>query len=362
MIKKILIIGPFSPPITGVSICNDKILDKIPKDYDFKVDYINTTVNSFSEKVGAFSVVKFIKQFVNYIYLYKIVKVEVVYLTIGQTFFGVLKYAPFIYVAKLLNKRVIIHIHGNYLKTQYELLSGFKKKIFYRILKKVDKGIVLSEKLKQNLTPFLSTQKIYVLPNYVENYLLENTKEIITSKYKDQLRIVYLSNLMTEKGIFDLLKALEILQEQKVKFSAKIAGNVDDKIKGEILSRISNIKNCSYEGVVRGEKKKNLLCEANVFVFPTFYKMEGQPISLLEAMATGNIILTTNHAGISDVFSEQNGLFIRKNSPEDIVSKLKIVSDNLVKFEPVMSNNFNYIKTNFTEKIFLQSLIKIVDA
>jgi len=37
--------------------------------------------------------------------------------------------------------------------------------------------------------------------------------------------------------------------------------------------------------------------------------MEGQPISILEAMATGNIILTTNHAGIPDIFEMSVSLF-----------------------------------------------------
>ncbi|MET2986562.1 glycosyltransferase family 4 protein [Aureibaculum conchae] len=361
MSKTLLLIGPLSPPITGVSICNDKIINELPVKYNINVTYLNTSGNIFTEKVGKFSFTKIISQLINYFYLYKIIKVDIVYLTIGQTFYGVLKYAPFIYFAKLLNKKVIVHIHGNYLKTQYDLLSGLKKKIFYNILKKADKGIVLSEKLKDNLTPFLPNQKISILNNYVDNYLLENTNENIFNKYKDELRIVYLSNLMTEKGVFDLLNALEILQQRKIKFTAQFAGNIANNTKDEILNRISKIKNCDYLGVVKGENKKKLLLESNVFVFPTYYKMEGQPISLLEAMATGNLILTTNHAGISDFFSDKNGFYIKKNSPEDIADKLKIVSDNLIKFEPLMINNFNYIKNNFTEKVFLQSLINIFE-
>lgn len=362
MCKKILLIGPLSPPITGLSICNDKIIDKLPREYNIKVKHINTSDNNFTEKVGAFSLVKIINQFVKYFYLYRIINVDTVYLTVGQTFYGVLKYAPFIYFAKFLNKKVIIHIHGNYLKTQYNLLSGFKKRLFSHVIKRANKGIVLSEKLIQNLTPFLPNRKIYILHNYVEDYLFQDSKENVLKKFKDELRIVYLSNLMTEKGIFDLLKALEILQKKKVKFNAQLAGNIDISIKDEILLKISNIENCSYEGVVNGESKKRLLLDANVFVFPTYYKMEGQPISLLEAMATGNIILTTNHAGIPDVFSPKNGFYIEKNSPEDIANKLKNVSNNLVKFEPLMIDNHNYIKGNFTEKRFLKSLINIFNA
>lgn len=360
--KKMLLIGPLSPPITGVSVCNDNIIDKLPKEYQIKIRAINTSSNSFTDKIGKFSLIKLVRQFLNYFYLYKIIGVDTLYITIGQTFYGVLKYAPFIFIAKFLNKEVIIHVHGNYLYEQYKLLSGFRKKLFSYILKKSDKGIVLSESLKQNLTPFLPDRKIYVLNNYVEEYLLQNTERNVMNKLKDKPRIVYLSNLMVEKGIFDLLKALKILQERKVIFSAQFAGNIDSSIKDEVLLKISKIKNCTYEGVVIGEKKKKLLLESNIFVFPTFYKMEGQPISLLEAMATGNIILTTNHAGISDVFSQKNGFYIDKNSPEDIALKLKNVAENLIGFESLMTGNHNYIKKNFSEKLFFRSLVNIINA
>lgn len=362
MCKNILLIGPLSPPITGVSICNDKIIDKLSEKANINVKHINTSGSSFTEKIGSFSLLKLVNQFVKYIYLYRIISVDTVYLTIGQTFYGVLKYAPFIYFARFLNKKVIIHIHGNYLRTEYGLLPEFKKRLFSHILKRANKGIVLSEKLKQNLTSFLPNHKIYILHNYVEDYLMHDIKENVMNKFNDELRIVYLSNLMTEKGIFDLLKALEILQENKIKFNAQLAGNIDSSIKDEILLKVSNLENCSYEGVVNGERKKRLLLEANVFVFPTYYKMEGQPISLLEAMATGNIILTTNHAGISDVFSIKNGFYIEKNAPKDIANKLKMVSNNLAKFESLMIDNHNYIKGSFNERIFLQSLINIFKA
>ena len=103
------------------------------------------------------------------------------------------------------------------------------------------------------------------------------------------LRIFYLSNLMKEKGIFCLLNALKNLEKNNIIYKAKIAGNIDQKYSKEILNLFTELKNAEYIGVVNGDDKKNLLKWGNVFVLPTFYKMEGQPISILEAMATGNV-------------------------------------------------------------------------
>lgn len=355
--KKILLIGPFSPPITGVSICNDKIYNTFRNKTTIKK--INTSNHHFSEELGSFSFKKLFTSAKHCFQLYKIFNVDIVYITIGQTFFGVIKYLPFLLISRILRKKNIIHVHGNFLSKQYAGLKGLKKKLFKYTLKLSHEGIVLSNSLKDNLRPFLSENKIHVIYNFVDNSLLELNADLLENKFNNEIRILYLSNLMTEKGIFDLLSALEILEDKKIKYKASIAGNIDLTIKEKILSKIDSLEFTDYLGVVKGERKKEVLISSNVFVFPTYYKMEGQPISLLEAMATANIVLTTNHAGIKDIFSEKNGFFIEKKSPESIVEKLILLQNNKSNSSKFAIYNHNYIKQNFTEQFFLSSLLNI---
>ena len=120
---------------------------------------------------------------------------------------------------------------------------------------------------------------------------------------------------MKEKGIIPLLKALKNLELSNIKYHAKIAGNIDEKFSKEIFKLLDALEHTDYIGIVNGEAKKNLLEWGNVFVLPTFYKMEGQPISILEAMATKNVVVTTNHAGILDIFKDKvNGFLVHKNN------------------------------------------------
>lgn len=357
--KKVLLIGPFSPPITGESLANDVILKNFSKDLNFKIDYINNAYPVFNEKLGKFSFLKtwfYIKQYIKF---YKILKTQTVYLTLGQTFFGVIKYAPYIIFSKCLNKEVIIHIHGNYLRTEYESLKGYKKGIVKKVISTANKGIVLSESLKPNLNKFIQEQNIYILPNFVENYLIEPLINLENIKDTNSLKILFLSNLMIEKGILDLLNALEMLNKKGINYEAKIAGNIDNSIKEIIIKKISENNSVKYLGVVLGNEKKNLLHWSNVFVFPSYYKLEGQPISLLEAMATGNIVLTTNHAGIPDVFSSLNGFYFNKQNPYDLAKKLQFVEENLLALKSKMIHNCKYASSSFTEEKFINSLKKI---
>lgn len=95
------------------------------------------------------------------VFFLKVWRNDIIYITPGQTFFGVFKYALYVIVASLLGKQIIQHIHGNFLGKQYQMLTGLKKSIFKYIMSKTDKGIVLSDSLKLNFSAFI-LEKIFM--------------------------------------------------------------------------------------------------------------------------------------------------------------------------------------------------------
>jgi glycosyltransferase involved in cell wall biosynthesis len=355
--KKVLIIGPFPNPISGVSIANKVVEEILNADLNFTVENINTSYPIFDEQIGEFSIQKFFFYLRINSSFFKVLKNNIIYITPGQTFFGVLKYALFIVAASALRKELIIHVHGNYLGKEYQSLKGFKRVLFYFLVSRFTKGIVLSNSLKHNLTPFLEDKNIFSLPNFAQDYLYKEDKKFV----KDELRIFYLSNLMKEKGIFCLLNALKNLEKNNIIYKAKIAGNIDQKYSKEILNLFTELKNAEYIGIVNGDDKKNLLEWGNVFVLPTFYKMEGQPISVLEAMATTNLVVTTNHAGISDVFQDKiNGYFVEKNNKNSIEKILSYLAANKSELKKIAEYNKTFFLNNFTVDIFKKNLLEII--
>lgn len=359
---KILIIGPFSPPITGVSFANDTLFDGLKK-RNINVDYINFSYPTLKEDIGVFSLKKTLYYLRLYLYIYKVFFNKTIYMTPGQTFFGVIKYVPFILMVKILRKETIIHVHGNHLWKEYENLKGIQKKLFNLILSSFNKGIVLSKSLRKNLDPFINNENIYEVYNFVEDNILDKvTLNDINSKKLKKLNIIFLSNLMKEKGIYDFLESLLILKKNGVKFKAKVAGAIDSTSENKLNTLFKNLQEeVDYLGIVRGNNKLKLLLNSNVFVFPTYYAMEGQPITILEAMATGNIIMTTKHAGIPDIFNEKkNGVYIEKNDPNDIAIKLQALSNSLDGYNNVVHNNYLEASTKYSTKIFIDKIIKII--
>lgn len=355
---KVLIIGPFPYPISGVSLANKRVKQIIEDQPNYSTGYINTSSPNFDDRIGDFSMKKILNFFHIYLNLFKIFSSNLIYITPGQTFLGIIKYSPFILISSILKKELIIHVHGNHLGLEFKSLRGIKKYIFYFLISKFNKGIILSRSLKKNLTPFLKKEAIFILPNFIEERLFSK-EEVVNDK---ELRIIYLSNLMIEKGVTYLLRSLMSLKNSNIKYKAKIAGNIDDKNKPDILNMINCLPDVEYLGVVEGYEKKEMLDWGNIFVLPTFYKMEGQPISILEAMATKNVIITTRHAGIPDIIKENiNGFFVDIKSDVSITKRLIYLSENINIVTEIANVNKKYASSNFSLDLFKTRLLHIFE-
>ena len=81
-----------------------------------------------------------------------------------------------------------------------------------------------------------------------------------------------------------------------------------DNIERErFISEIKDFKNINYQGIVKGKGKE--IYFMNLIFYFTYDFFEGQPLSILEAYASGCIVLTTKKPGIKDIF-EENQVFL----------------------------------------------------
>ena len=357
MQHNLLIIGPFPGPPKGISLSNQVVANGLVK-RNWNVKKINTEHSEeVNSEIGQFSFDKlsFLK---TYFQGYKILEADAVYITIGITFFGVLKYAPFILLSKILNKKTIVHLHSNHLKKEYQSLKGIKRNVFFKLISSFDAGIVLSNSLRDNLTPFMAENKVYEVYNFVEDKLILSEETVNEKKNFSEIRLFFLSNLLEEKGINILLKVIKRLNKEELFLKVKIAGN---KIIGNNVDALmAELSNVEYLGIVYGKAKQDLLVWGNVFCLPTFFSMEGQPISILEAMAFNNLILTTKHAGIPDICSEENAVFCKEKSEEDLYLKLKFIISNWEELQKKAISNGIYARNKFTETKFISSIENII--
>jgi len=325
---RILMIGPFPPPIHGMSLANRMLRDGLVE-RGHQVETLNTrTEISFGnlKNQGRFTPKRFfgsVSQILKGIF--RILfgpRLDVVYITPAQSEWGYLKYTPFIFSSALRGVRVFIHIHGGYFRTMFDASKGWKRRLIKMSLDRISGAIVLGPSLRHMFEDIVPDEKIFVCPNAVEDEIFA-TREEIEEKIRrwekdDTIRIVYLSNLMRSKGILDLLEAVKTLKNEKIKVHLDVAGAIEPDIESEVRRYFSELEAVvNYHGVVQGVKKKQLLLRNYIFCLPSKHPFgEGQPISILEAMANGCGIVTTNHGGIKDVAERAFSLFCGKEAWE----------------------------------------------
>ncbi len=358
--KTILFIAPLPPPITGMANASRKILDRL--DIKYKIICVNFTKKSFKQGFNSINRLLEIISIICRINKEKD-KVDIVYLTLSQSIAGNIKDLIILFITR--RKKQIIHLHGGGIrKTVYDKNILLRKLNKY-ILKNVDTAIVLSDSLKNLFQYLIPENRIVVVPNYSEDYLLL-PKDDIRKKYNQKkIHILFLSNLLREKGYMELLCAAKILFKKYPNlFEVHFAGGFERmEHEKEFLKKIKDLYYVFYHGVVKEKKRIELYRSSQVFCLPTYYRYEGQPISIIEAYASGCVVVTTDQGGIGDIFiNEKNGYEVEKESIEDLVDKLeKIILSDKNKSEEIGLYNNELIKNKYTETAYVSNIDVIFD-
>lgn len=355
---KILLVGPLPEPINGCSYANDVFRHQAANLGEI-VDSVNTSTSVIAGQQGHFSLGK-VAAFVRcYFKLPIVLGVDVLYITPGQTFLGLVKYAPYMALAAMLRRPYVLHVHGNHLGRNFASLKGVKRCFFQRCVSAASAGIVLSDTLKANFAGLLPPERVFVVENFAGDELFD---AVIPTKPNDQLNILWLSNLMREKGIFEFIEALGRLKSEGRVFKACIAGRMECGIESELREKLGVLSpEVEYVGPVTGQVKIDLLVHSNVFVLPTYYTMEGQPIALLEAMACGNILVTTRHAGIPDIVNESNGYLLPVRDVDALAACFRHIADQLTAdIQRVSAYNRSSAKNRFTERAFTTKILDVL--
>jgi glycosyltransferase involved in cell wall biosynthesis len=124
----------------------------------------------------------------------------------------------------------------------------------------------------------------------------------------------------------------------------------------------SGLEKCvAYHGVVVGRRKEELIKLAHLFVLPTSYPWEGQPISIIEALAFGTPVVATRYRGIPEqVIDGYNGFLVAPNAPEDIAGAVKKIATDSDLYSTLSRNAISHFQGNFTQEVHLHRLISVI--
>ncbi len=125
---------------------------------------------------------------------------------------------------------------------------------------------------------------------------------------QDGINILYAGKLTRAKGVPWLLKSLAQLKE--VPFHLHLVGGSSGPEKQESLDLAAKLGDqVTVHGVLSHEELGHMMRQSQIFVLPSFY--EGLPLVLLEALACGCHIVTTDLPGVKELFSSHSNEMVR---------------------------------------------------
>lgn len=133
--------------------------------------------------------------------------------------------------------------------------------------------------------------------------------------------LAYVGRLVEEKGVGDLIQAVGLLVRRAPATIAIIVGDGQDRSRFETLAdRLGVKEHIAFVGWVAADEIANYLAAADMFVGPSRH-IEGQGLTIAEAMLAGTPVIATPVGGITDlVRHDETGVLVSPESPAAIAA------------------------------------------
>ncbi len=181
----------------------------------------------------------------------------------------------------------------------------------------------------QKLAP-VDLEKIEVVHNWIDVRRFANIRTApdtaehshAEASIDRKTTLIYVGWMHPKKGVQFLIPAIELLSERRQDFRLVMcgAGDLFEELKAQTQA-LGIEEWVDFRGWVKNEEVDALLHQSDIFVLPSL--AEGMPNSLLQAMACGLPVVTTNVSSIPAIVTDGvNGFLIEPGDPQAICDAL----------------------------------------
>lgn len=317
------------PPVNGAAIMGQYVRESKAVNKNFEADFINLTTSFTLDKIGRGHLGKLKVLYRIMGLVFKALRshnYDLCYMSLTAKGKGFYKDFLVVVILKLFQKKIIYHFHN-------KGVSEFSKKginaLLYRFVFKNTKSVLLSPRLYSDIKSFVKELDVYYCPNGIPS-LQTDYEEINENIVVDKVcRFLFLSNMMKEKGVLELLNACHLLKNKKMPFECHFVGawsDISEELFNQKVSELGISNQVFAHGKKYNEDKLEFFRKADVFVFPTYYHNETFGLVILEAMQASLPVISTYEGGIPDVVSDGvTGILVAQRNTAMLADKMELL-------------------------------------
>lgn len=250
---------------------------------------------------------------------------------------------PFVVLAILFHKKIILHIHPTHFYKFLCELVGIEKLFILKILRNVNAIIVLTDEMKIKLERLFPNQLFYVLPNAVDFQQMLPPENL----HRKHNMLLYLGWYIKEKGVYELVDAIEALVKQGIDIKIKFYGTKNFKKFKEYVTNKSLERHIFVNGWIDGYEKIKVLYTCTAIVLPSY--SEGIPNVILEAMATKTPIIATHVGGLKAILDDkENAIIVKAGNISHLAEKIKWCLENSDQRNKIAENAYLKAVKNYS--------------
>ena len=281
-----------------------------------------------------------------------------------STFRSLKRDAANLLIGRMMGRRVLCFWRGweNDCCGKAEFPGGNDSRLC-RIYKMADEHIVLSERFKQDLLRWGFKAPIHVETTVVEDQCLAGSP-VPSASGSARTNLLYLSRVEVAKGVFELLDAFKILKQRNPAYTLTIGGDGPDLEALKAYAKDLELQDVNFTGFLKGQAKVDCYRKGGVFCFLSY--TEGMPNAVLEALAMGLPVVSSDAGGLKDILRDRENGFIvlpdnnaapkKKFAPQAVADAIERLVETPELHERISTINWRYARQRFAAPVVAKRL------
>jgi glycosyltransferase involved in cell wall biosynthesis len=355
----VLLVGQTPPPYHGQAVVTAMLFENNWR--DLKVARLRMSYSDSIDHVGKFGIGKVIHLFALVIKTWWLALTKqprvLYYLPASANKVPVIRDIIYLGAVRWLFKKTVFHYHAGGLP-EYIGEAGLFGKLATRAYSNADVSVEICRTDHSPGREFQANNTV-VIPNGVDVGKCQRTRQ-----EEEKIRILFLGALSEGKGAIDIIQSAKVLRERGCHLTFQMVGAwASDDFKNRALGLIDEAGLTDifeFSGVLKGDAKWQAYADADVFFFPSHYQSENFPLVLIEALAYGLPVVSTNWRGIPQLVGDSNAAILCEiNAPEQYADALEEVAKHPDRREQMGRAAQQHYETCYTREKFLARMEEV---